>query len=216
MQYDTTMTGEFFEGWFEKILLPVLPEDAVIVMDNASFHRKKQLDEIAGNNNITLIFLPPYSPELNPIEKVWANMKKFLRNFLHNFSSLDDAIYSFFQVEWLYYTTDGSKPVTSSTRKEYTCHVTITDRKNDANILSAVDPVLFDCAYSSYNQSECNAPADNETDKATVIKAAGTDASGNYSDVVTNTYFTGSMADHIQGIKESCKAAGIPLAIMSV
>lgn len=118
--------------------------------------------------------------------------------------------------ERIYYTTDGSNPVTSSTRKEYTCPVTITDRKNDANILSAVDPVLFDCAYSSYNQSECNAPADNETDKATVIKAAGTDASGNYSDVVTNTYFTSSMADHIQEIKESCKAAGIPLAIMSV
>ena len=94
--------------------------------------------------------------------------------------------------ERIYYTTDGSNPVTSSTRKEYTCPVTITDRKNDANILSAVDPVLFDCAYSSYNQTECNAPADNETDKATVIKAAGTDASGNYSDVVTNTYFTGA------------------------
>ena len=78
MQYGTTMTGEFFEKWFEEILLPVLPKDAVIVMDNASFHRKKQLNEIAGNNNITLIFLPPYSPKLNPIEKVWANMKNFL------------------------------------------------------------------------------------------------------------------------------------------
>ena len=51
-------------------LLPVLPKDAVIVMDNASFHHKKQLYEIAGNNNITLIFFPPYSSELNPIEKV--------------------------------------------------------------------------------------------------------------------------------------------------
>ena len=99
MQYGTTMAGEFFEGWFEGILLPVLPKDAVIVMDNASFHRKKQLDEIAGNNNITLIFLLPYSPKLNPIEKVWANMKKFLLNSLHKFSSLDDAICSFFQVE---------------------------------------------------------------------------------------------------------------------
>ena len=99
MQYGTTMAGGFFEGWFEGILLPGLPKDAVIVMDNASFHQKKQLDEIAGNNNITLIFLPPYSSELNPIEKVWANMKKFLRNSLHKFSSLDDAIYSFFQVE---------------------------------------------------------------------------------------------------------------------
>ena len=93
MQYGTAMTGEFFEGWFEGILLPGLPKD------NASFHRKKQLYEIAGKNNITLIFLPPYSPELNPIEKVWANMKKFLRNSLHNFSSLDDAIYPFFKVE---------------------------------------------------------------------------------------------------------------------
>ena len=78
MQYGTTMTDEFFERWFEEILLSGLPKEAVIVMDNASFHRKKQLYEIAGNNNITLIFLPPYSPKLNPIEKVWANMKKFL------------------------------------------------------------------------------------------------------------------------------------------
>lgn len=99
MQYDTVMTGEFFEGWFEEILLPQLTQDAVIVMDNASFHRKSQLNEIAENNNITLIFLPPYSPELNPIEKFWADMKKFLRNFLHKFSSLDEAIYSFFKVE---------------------------------------------------------------------------------------------------------------------
>ncbi len=53
MQYCTTMTGEFFERWFEGILLPVLPKGAVFVMDNASFHRKKQLNEIAGNNNIT-------------------------------------------------------------------------------------------------------------------------------------------------------------------
>ncbi len=61
MQYDTAMTGEFFEGWFEEILLPKLPQNVVIVMDNASFHRKDQLNEIAENHNITLLFLPPYS-----------------------------------------------------------------------------------------------------------------------------------------------------------
>lgn len=42
MQYDTKMTGEFFEGWFEEILLPELSKGAIVVMDNASFHRKKQ------------------------------------------------------------------------------------------------------------------------------------------------------------------------------
>lgn len=117
--------------------------------------------------------------------------------------------------EKIYYTTDGSNPVTSSTRKEYTGAVLVTDRKNEANVLAAVDPVLFDCAYSSYDESDCSAPADNEVDKATIIKAAGKISSG-YTDVVTNTYFVGSMAEHIQGIEESCRAAKIPLAIMSV
>ncbi len=118
--------------------------------------------------------------------------------------------------EKIFYTMDGSNPMTSGTRKEYTGAVSVTDRKNDLNVLAAVEPVLFDCAYSTYNGSSCKAPADNEVDKATVIKAVGIDASGNYSGVVTNTYFVGSMAGHIQGIEESCKAAGIPLAIMSV
>jgi CotH protein. len=118
--------------------------------------------------------------------------------------------------EKIFYTMDGSNPMTSGTRKEYTGAVSVTDRKNDPNVLAAVEPVLFDCAYSTYNGSSCKAPADNEVDKATVIKAVGIDASGNYSGVVTNTYFVGSMAGHIQGIEESCKAAGIPLAIMSV
>ena len=118
--------------------------------------------------------------------------------------------------EKIFYTMDGSNPMTSGTRKEYTGAVSVTDRKNDLNVLAAVEPVLFDCAYSTYNGSSCKAPADNEVDNATVIKAVGIDASGNYSGVVTNTYFVGSMAGHIQGIEESCKAAGIPLAIMSV
>lgn len=117
--------------------------------------------------------------------------------------------------EKIYYTTDGSNPITSSTRKEYTGSISVTDRKNEVNVLSAVKPVLFDCAYSSYDESDCIVPADNEVDKATVIKAVGKVSSG-YTDVVTNTYFVGSMTEHIRGIEESCKAAGIPLAIMSV
>ncbi len=115
----------------------------------------------------------------------------------------------------IYYTTDGSNPAVSSTRKEYTGAISVTDRKDEANVLAAVDPVLFDCAYSSYDQSECSAPKDSEVDKATIIRAVGMTESGAYTEVVTNTYFVGAMTEHIQGIEESCKAAGIPLAIMS-
>lgn len=98
MQYEGTTDSILFEFWFEKYLLPCLPDNTVIVMDNASFHRKNKLLEIAKNYKKTLIFLPPYSPELNPIEKFWAWLKQHLRKNLHLFDSLDDAIYSAFQV----------------------------------------------------------------------------------------------------------------------
>ena len=57
------MHGDFFELWFEAHLIPELDEDAVIILDNASFHRKKRLYDLAERYNRTLIFLTPYSPE---------------------------------------------------------------------------------------------------------------------------------------------------------
>lgn len=98
LQYASSMTGNLFEFWFEHFLLSELPEHAVIVMDNASFHRKKKLNTIAQKHQFTLIFLPPYSPELNRIEKEWANLKRWLNFNLHLFSSLDDAVSYYFQV----------------------------------------------------------------------------------------------------------------------
>ena len=64
-----------------------------IVMNNASFHRKKQLYEICNKYEVNLIFLPPYSPELNPIEKYWFVLKLRIKSFLCINISLDDAIY---------------------------------------------------------------------------------------------------------------------------
>ena len=69
LEYSGTMDSILFEEWFGQLLLPALPKDTVIVMDNAAFHQKKQLSSIAEGNECRLIFLPPYSPELNPIKK---------------------------------------------------------------------------------------------------------------------------------------------------
>ena len=99
LQYDCSMNGMLFESWFEQNLMPELSENSVIVMDNASFHRKKRLHAIAEDYHMTLIFLPPYSPELNPIEKEWANLKRWLKYNLHQFDTLDDAILYYFKVE---------------------------------------------------------------------------------------------------------------------
>lgn len=98
MQYHGITDSTLFEFWFEQCLLPCLPEDVVIVMDNASFHRKKQLAEISAKYHRTLIFLPPYSPDLNPIEKFWAHLKSIIRSSVHTFDSLDDTISFAFHV----------------------------------------------------------------------------------------------------------------------
>ncbi len=98
MQYNGTTNSLLFEYWFEQYFLPCIPQDTVIVMDNAAFHRKKQLFKIAENHNKTLIFLPPYSPELNPIEKFWASLKQKLKTNVRFFNSLNDAISDVFNL----------------------------------------------------------------------------------------------------------------------
>ncbi|SUA94206.1 transposase [Neisseria mucosa] len=82
MVYQNTMTGVFFEAWFQQCLLPALTQKSVIILDNARFHHMGVLREMAEKLGHKVLPLAPYSPELNPIEKVWANIKRYLRTVL--------------------------------------------------------------------------------------------------------------------------------------
>ena len=75
------MNGDLFEGWLESIFGPSLkdPEKVVLIIDNASHHPKDRVQNIADEYGFNVIFLPKYSPDLNPIEKLWANIKNWLR-----------------------------------------------------------------------------------------------------------------------------------------
>jgi len=98
LQYDGTMDSLLFEAWFEKRLLPALPSGTTIVMDGASFHRKGKLISLAKKFGYRIIFLPPYSPELNDIEPFWSWLKNRLRKILPFFSDFDDALSDCFMV----------------------------------------------------------------------------------------------------------------------
>ena len=98
LQYDGSTDSRIFEFWFGKILLKEITAGSFIIMDNASFHRKSKLIALAEKARHRLIFLPPYSPELNHIEYFWNWLKRYLRKILPVHSSFDAALCSAFQV----------------------------------------------------------------------------------------------------------------------
>ena len=97
-EYTCNMNSKLFELWFSKVLLVEIPVGSVIIMDRASWHRRKVLKRLAAEAGCRVIFLPAYSPDFNPIEKVWANLKKFIKDYMINFSSLSSAVGHYFQL----------------------------------------------------------------------------------------------------------------------
>lgn len=122
----------------------------------------------------------------------------------------------------IFYTTDGSDPAFSETAIPYTAPINIKDRSKDKNVVSAVDPVLFAGTWNYVTDDrkgfgcEISAPSDEAVDKCTVIRAAVKDPDGSFGGEISSAYFIGTSEQHIEGIKEYCKAAGSSLAVMNI
>ena len=86
-----------FEAWVEEFLIKELKPGQVVIMDNASFHKSEKTRALIESVKCSIIFLPPYSPDLNPIEKFRANMKRWIEYNIINFNALFDAISYFFK-----------------------------------------------------------------------------------------------------------------------
>lgn len=69
----------WFEAWLERLCQALQGQTHYLILDNAAFHQGGRIQAIAHLYGQILMYLPPYSPELNPIEKVWATLKKQVR-----------------------------------------------------------------------------------------------------------------------------------------
>jgi transposase len=77
--FKSNVNANVFYQWTVQDLLPKLPSASVVVMDNATFHKRSDIRAAITNAGHTLDFLPAYSPDFNPIEKKWAQAKSIRR-----------------------------------------------------------------------------------------------------------------------------------------
>ncbi len=74
--FEGTCNADIFNGWLERQLCPRLNDNHLVIMDNAAFHKSPETLQLIEKTGATLLFLPPYSPDFNPIEHDFAALKK--------------------------------------------------------------------------------------------------------------------------------------------
>jgi transposase len=79
MVVDGAINGELFLAYVEQILLPTLCKGDIVVMDNLSSHKVAGVEKAIGSVGAQVLYLPPYSPDLNPIEMVFSKLKTLVR-----------------------------------------------------------------------------------------------------------------------------------------
>jgi hypothetical protein len=81
-----------FEIWLETCLVPILKSGQVVIADHATFHKGGRIQEIIESAGCYLLYLAPYSPDLNKIERCWSWLKSLIRKQIDEFPCLRDAI----------------------------------------------------------------------------------------------------------------------------
>ena len=98
--FDYNIDSDVFHTWATEILLPELPACSVIVMDNAPFHKRQDTLDALKAEGHTVLWLPPYSPDFNPIEKTWAWIKRLRKQW--RLADVNALLFWFFTLVTLY------------------------------------------------------------------------------------------------------------------
>lgn len=92
-----SITAEIFMNWLESTVLPQLEIGMILVMDNASIHRVEGIAELCKRFFVQLEYLPPYSPDYNPIESSFSSLKAWIKRHsdeASHFSDFEDFLWS--------------------------------------------------------------------------------------------------------------------------
>lgn len=92
MTFEGYCNTRVFEEWLQQGLIPALKQGQTIILDNASFHKSKKIEKIINQAGCELLYLPPYSPDLNAIEHEWFPIKNRIRKNISRFSSFREAV----------------------------------------------------------------------------------------------------------------------------
>ena len=79
--WECTIGSDVFHAWVTQALLPKCPPQCVVVLDNATFHKREDIQAAIRKAGHILEYLPAYSPDLNPIEHKWAQAKAIRRQY---------------------------------------------------------------------------------------------------------------------------------------
>jgi transposase len=92
MTFKGTCDRQLFEGWADLCFFKELREGDVVILDNATVHKSAYFVEQVEARGASVLWLPPYSPDKNPIEKTWATLKKSFRHIKQTIHDIHDAL----------------------------------------------------------------------------------------------------------------------------
>ena len=90
--FEGTCNTALFETYVKDFLIPELKPGQTVVMDNISFHKRKEIKMLIESVGANILFLPTYSPDFNKIEHYWFKIKHYIRKIAANFTNFFDAV----------------------------------------------------------------------------------------------------------------------------
>lgn len=92
MHFEGNTDTEIFNQWLEEFLIPELKPNQTVILDNAAFHKSQKTMELVESVECRLLYLPPYSPDFNPIEQKWGHVKNSVKKIRDKFENLTECL----------------------------------------------------------------------------------------------------------------------------